>query len=66
MKSAYQLGREARDRDTNWDLNPFEENSYRADKWFDGWVDRDLEMFLELEEDITHEEWKTYTRKILK
>lgn len=67
MKSAYQLGREARDRNTNWDLNPFEENSYKADKWSDGWTDRELELHFEAKEaGVTDDEWYRYTRKTLK
>lgn len=63
-KSAYELGKEARKRNTNWDLNPFPEDSYSADQWHDGWVEIDLDLYQE--SGLTLDEWHRYTGKILK
>lgn len=63
-KSAYQLGQEARERNTNCDLNPFEDLSDRADEWFDGWVDKDLDLWEK--SGLTPEQWDIYCKRTLK
>jgi len=65
MKSAEQLGREARERNSNSDLNPFEGiNKYKADKWQDGWIDKDLELWRE--SGMDNFQWMRYCEKTLK
>lgn len=64
MKSAYQLGQEARERNTNWDLNPFDPDTYKAEKWDEGWLDKDLDLWDK--SGLTGAEWERYKKKTLK
>ena len=47
MIDAHKLGKEARDRNSNADLNPFKENSMNNIYWLEGWVSRDIQLFKE-------------------
>jgi len=54
-KDAYTLGYEARDRNTNSDLNPFKHYAQKGRDWLDGWIDREFELFEE--SGLTKEQW---------
>ena len=65
MKSAEQLGREARERNSNSDLNPFEGiNKYKAEKWLMGWIDKEVELFIA--SGMSELQWERYCQKTLK
>jgi len=61
---AFKLGREARNRNSNSDLNPFRYNSTNNIRWIEGWVSRELELFRE--SGLTREQWQRLTEKKLK
>ena len=64
MKDAYQLGREARDRLSDSDLNPYKHWTKEGHEWLDGWIDRDFELFEE--SGLTRAQWLVYTERKLK
>jgi hypothetical protein len=55
VEKAYQLGREARDRFSNSDCNPFPHCLRQGRAWLDGWIDRDFEFFKK--SGLTKAEW---------
>jgi hypothetical protein len=55
-KDAYQLGYEARNRNTNSDLNPYNYRSKNGRDWLIGWIDREFELFEE--SGLTREQWQ--------
>ena len=63
-KDAYQLGYEARERNTDSDLNPCNHRSKNGRDWLIGWIDREFELFGE--SGLTREQWHRLTRSKLK
>lgn len=64
MINAYQLGKEARDRNSNVDLNPFRYRSMNNIHWLEGWISRDTELFKE--SGLTRKQWRRLMEKRLK